>query len=169
MEALFELLFSNPIFAILLIMGLISLFNRMMGGQNQEESETSGQSTPSHTGERTRPPQRTKTDRDNERTTMQTTSIEEQRERQMAQLAGRMNTEMDAEEQENEKPSDNSMESPSKRIKETDASSHAKDKMKKRMRGKLNKQGLVDSVVMAEVLGQPRSRKPYQNVLTRRK
>jgi len=38
---------------------------------------------------------------------------------------------------------------------------------KKEIKGKLNQKGLIDSIVMAEVLGPPRAKKPYSSIISK--
>lgn len=40
---------------------------------------------------------------------------------------------------------------------------------KKEIKGKLNRKELIDSIIMAEVLGPPRSKKPYSSIVNRKK
>src|SRR5690625_2236794 len=43
--------------------------------------------------------------------------------------------------------------------------SKAEKRHKKRIRKNLTKKGLINGIIMSEVLGPPRARKPYQNIL----
>lgn len=156
------------IFTLLIIAGVISLFNRLLtGGQQQEEQETS----PSRA---TTGPQNTSTTeqsyqygQENRDIDDEAVTFEEQRERQMEQLAGRMNTSLDVEEElENIPEYKNVINSPIQ--KEPALHSEEKIKMRRRIHGKLTKDGLVDSIIMAEVLGRPRALAPYKNILSKK-
>lgn len=45
---------------------------------------------------------------------------------------------------------------------------HEHNEFRKEIKGKLNKKGLIDSIVMAEVLGPPRAKKPYSSIVSRK-
>lgn len=155
-------------------MGLISLFNRLAKGQEQssETSTTSEQQTTyqRHNQRQNRHDNRTRTTRELEKVDADSLDLDEQRERQMEKLAGRMNASLDPEEELEDLPQ---TPTPKKNV----ATSQDHDKklidevqMKSRVKQRLTtKQGLIDSIVMAEVLGRPRALEPYSNVLTRRK
>ncbi len=95
------------------------------------------------------------------------TSIEEQQKEQRERLADRMNTETqkaieerkhDAilNENDNINQSDNELSVEQKRF-------------KRRIKNNLNQKGLVNGVIMAEVLGSPRAKKPYQSIVRQRR
>jgi len=96
-------------------------------------------------------------------------SLEEQRQKQLENLASRMDASLNPEEEadyenvSSDRPKTTQTYKPSYK-----SSVDKKQKMQKRIRNKLNKDGLVDSVIMAEVLGKPRSLKPYQNIFMRK-
>jgi|SRR5690625_4491966 len=92
-------------------------------------------------------------------------SLEEQREKQLEQLATRMDTHLDSE------PIDEEISKSNPSVVTTNTSEIPEVKrkqMKGRIQKRLNRDGLIDSVIMAEVLSKPRALKPYQNILTRR-
>lgn len=95
------------------------------------------------------------------------TSIEEQQQEQRDRLADRMNTatqqaiderKHDAilNENDNDNQSDKELSVEQKRF-------------KRRIKNNLNQKGLVNSVIMAEVLGSPRAKKPYQSIVQQRR
>lgn len=88
--------------------------------------------------------------------------MQEQRDSQMQQLAERMNVNTEENEEEHSVDLDNTLKEPTKEKKtpETD--------MEKRVRNNLNRQGLIDGIIMSEVLGSPRARKPHQSAITKR-
>ncbi|WP_404453054.1 hypothetical protein LG329_02755 [Virgibacillus necropolis] len=51
----------------------------------------------------------------------------------------------------------------------TPSKSSNNNQMKKQIKGNLSKQGLVSGIIMSEVLGPPRAKKPYRSVLTDRR
>ncbi|CEI84180.1 hypothetical protein BN997_04123 [Oceanobacillus oncorhynchi] len=50
-----------------------------------------------------------------------------------------------------------------------EADSPGKNEMKKRVSGNLDGKGLVNGIIMAEVLGPPRAKQPYRSIVQRRK
>lgn len=155
------------IFTLLIIMAAISLFNRLLEGPKKENRETTNERL--NRGQRRTPtsPQSYQHGQDQSDVEEQQLSIADQREKQMEQLAGRMNTSLDMEEDLEELDEHKSAFSYIHQV--SDQSEHSKKQiqMKKRIHGKLNRDGLVDSIIMAEVLGRPRALKPYQSILSR--
>lgn len=91
-------------------------------------------------------------------------SVEEQQEQQMKQLEKRMGTRSMISDDEGYKSRDvgiGSSESKSESNKP-----YQQQQFKKELKGRLNQKGLIDSIVMAEVLGPPRAKKPYSSILT---
>ncbi|WP_047986326.1 hypothetical protein [Ornithinibacillus californiensis] len=95
---------------------------------------------------------------------------EEQQRKQMEQLASRMNTQV------NVSVGDISQQDLSlgtaiqDEIKNhsLDATNENMEQFKKDVKTGLNSKGLVQGIIMSEVLGPPRARKPYRNVITER-
>ncbi|ASN05191.1 hypothetical protein [Virgibacillus necropolis] len=49
------------------------------------------------------------------------------------------------------------------------SSSNKNNRMRKQISNNLSKQGLVNGIIMSEVLGPPRAKRPYRSVLTERR
>ncbi|MBT2214503.1 hypothetical protein F3157_00290 [Virgibacillus dakarensis] len=97
---------------------------------------------------------------DNARTS---TVIEEQRDNQIEQLAEQINT--STREMQKKLSHDAIIGNTLRQPKNID---YQKAAMKKQVRKNLTRKGLVDGIIMAEVLGPPRSRKPYRSVISER-
>jgi len=166
-------------FTLIIIIIIINIFNRLLEGSQKQEKQQQGD--PLEEIRRRRAEQAKKYEEENEyeysvfddSNSSEVNSdpiknpkaIEEQHQKQLEKLAGRMNASFNPEED-----IDVDM---SKAIKDmpklsTDKLDVKKEKMQERMRKKLDRDGLVDSVIMAEVLGRPRALNPYENVLTRK-
>ncbi|MBP1947577.1 hypothetical protein [Virgibacillus litoralis] len=99
--------------------------------------------------------------------TVAKTSIEEQQQEQRERLADRMNT--DTQKALDERKHDAIITDNSDN-KESDRELSAEQKrFKRRIKNNLNQKGLVNGVIMAEVLGSPRATKPYQSVVKQRR
>jgi len=100
--------------------------------------------------------------------------MQEQRDSQMQQLAERMNMNKQEKEEEHKANLDaygngeHSADVNSDFDEQEKQKEFLKTNMQKRVRNNLNQKGLVDGIIMSEVLGPPRSRKPYQSVITKR-
>jgi hypothetical protein len=96
--------------------------------------------------------------------TKQTAAAGEQRKEQMKQLANRMNTnaKQAAEKQPHEAFVGHTVEEPKK-------DTYKKTEMTNQVKKNLTRKGLVDGIIMAEVLGRPRAHKPYRSLISERK
>lgn len=56
----------------------------------------------------------------------------------------------------------------SKSLENVNHFSEEQEELKKNIRGSLRKRGLINGIIMAEVLGKPRALKPYQSVIVER-
>ncbi|WP_330948614.1 hypothetical protein [Virgibacillus sp. MG-45] len=102
-----------------------------------------------------------------EMVTVQPASIKEQQQQQLERLANRVNTTMDHSMQHINKQHTGKQKMNG--MKQQHQNSHYSiHKRKKQMENRLTSRGLVDSVIMAEVLGAPRAKKPYRNIITDR-
>lgn len=90
-------------------------------------------------------------------------SIEVQQYEQRNQLAERMNTMKQNQESEHDANIQHSTRKP-----EDDLSAEHQ-KMKKQMTNNLTRTGIINGVIMSEVLGQPRAVKPYRSIVAERK
>ncbi|SFA70315.1 hypothetical protein SAMN04488072_101116 [Lentibacillus halodurans] len=102
---------------------------------------------------------------DEPQSTVSTASLEEQQYEQRRQLAERMNTmeQKQTPEREHDVIMKHNTREPG-----TDLSVE-QQKMKKRMNSNLTRTGLINGVIMSEVLGPPRAVKPYKSIVDQRK
>ncbi|ALX48121.1 hypothetical protein [Lentibacillus amyloliquefaciens] len=92
-------------------------------------------------------------------------TIEEQQQEQRKQLAERMNT---AGKEQAEKRGHDAILRHNTRDSGNDLSLERK-RAKKQMRNNLTRTGMINGVIMSEVLGQPRAVKPYRSIIAERK
>lgn len=164
MDELFEAILSNPFLLILIIGGLISFFRGSSGKSDQESQQPSGRPTQrSQTYSQSESNKSTRSEMsDTEHSTnMSALSVEEQRDEQLERLKKQLNTN---EHQVSPHPSKNKT-----KVVHSHESSYKYHEFKKDMKRNLTKQGLIDSIVMAEILGPPRARKPYRSIIDERK
>ncbi|MGM8364621.1 hypothetical protein ACLIBG_03960 [Virgibacillus sp. W0181] len=170
MEELFQFITSNFIMFVIIIGGLISLFRNKQTGEQQSKQR------PSNIPE-TRSQTQSKQEevRDNwqldERMqeSIETMTSEEQREKQLERLKSQVNANShmnrqrsnnaSKDVQDNHKSFQPLPESTDRRLSDSKQDDH----FKKKIKGQLNRGGLLESIVMAEVLGSPRSLKPYRS------
>ncbi|MBY7143346.1 hypothetical protein KFZ56_09795 [Virgibacillus sp. NKC19-3] len=159
MGSLIELIMDNLFIVVIIIAGIIGFFRNSSAEQEQDRRQTNRPrptSTSAPSGGDNQPQQR----RAHEAPSNQPApaSIEEQQSEQLGRLANQLQTETkDAMEK---LPHDaiigNTLREPNKN------SSVEKEALKKQIKGNLGKTGLVNGIIMSEVLGSPRARKPYQ-------
>ncbi|MEN2765947.1 hypothetical protein [Ornithinibacillus xuwenensis] len=167
MDGLLEIL---P-FIIFIIAGIIKAISG--GNSEQKEKQQSKPKQPNHVPKPTATPSggNTRTKQTVYESTKAEVSIEEQKQQQMERLASRMNTDVRASKN-NVNQKDIALGSVIQdEIKHHDnqQSSYKKEQFKKQVKNRLNGEGLINGVIMSEVLGPPRARKPYRNVLTERR
>lgn len=166
MDQLIELIFDNLFFVVIIIGAIFSMFK---GKENKEEQQERQQvpqqikTTPSVP--KSNQPRHVKTHAERKKAELQL-SVEEQRAEQMKQLAmnvGSQHTSISTISQ--VKPGDGRR---SLEINDL-TSNYNHEKFKGNFKESLTKEGLVNSIVMAEVLGVPRARNPYQSVTAKRR
>lgn len=98
-------------------------------------------------------------------TSVSTVSIEEQQNEQRRQLAERMNTvkQNPTEQREHDAISHHDTRRPENNL------SAERHNMKRQMNSNLTRTGVINGVIMSEVLGQPRAVKPYRSIVSQRK
>lgn len=186
MEELFELIFSNPLFIILIVGGLISL---LKGGADNKNKQQTEQQRPRQPQTVTRSPnqQQAKAKQQSSQAKPQSqpkervvrsTSIELQRQKQLDQLTNRFGVDTEDDEHSASKAEEHSKlkvrqrKLAEQRRKAETAALHGTEtqrRLKRRFQKKLTRDGLIDSVIMSEVLGSPRARKPYESVVKQRR
>lgn len=177
-----DILLANPFFIIILIGGIYSLLKGKPDEEEQEKQQEQrrprqhgSQQTRSRSEEIKPSTQQAKQEQIQKRIkkqqaneqAVQSTSIAEQRQKQMEQFAAQLDVE---EENEHTGLKKKSKLADVKRSEEVQrlASENAKQQFKKDFNNSLTSKGLVNSVIMSEVLGAPRSRNPYESVIEKR-
>lgn len=165
MEGLFEALLSNPFFILIILGGLMSFFRDKSKATDEEETTVS-RPQPSRTERQSQPKKvplgRMSTEKEATEQ-MDTRSVTEHRDEQMERLMKQFNVEED---QVTEDSIENQAQSVRSLGKRTQVSETLKQKdFKKRMKDNTTKKGLLNGVIMAEVLGPPRAQKPYRSVI----
>lgn len=166
MEDLINALLRNPFLILLLLGGLFSLFSNKEKNKEQENEKVG----PPPTTQKERKPIRernvTRERHDPVQQPVKTASIEEQREKQLQRITDQLirvgeSTEEDIRtlKQHKSTPINNQTKSPN------NASSSS---FKRQFKENLTKEGIVQGIVMAEVLGPPRAKKPYQKYTRKR-
>ncbi|WP_152656252.1 hypothetical protein [Oceanobacillus sp. CFH 90083] len=174
-------IFENLFLVIIIISGLIAFLG---DSKKKQEEQKKKQSTPPNnptqarqrqqpaaqrtrqqsTRTREQPRAERRVYREGERPDISAGSMEEQQKKQMERLADRYRT-----------SSQKDMENVEQRFKDLmidrkgEEDNPGKAEMKKRVSGNLDGRGLVNGIIMAEVLGSPRAKKPYQSIIQRRK
>ncbi|MGJ9457006.1 hypothetical protein [Oceanobacillus sp. CF4.6] len=159
-------IFDNLFIVIIIISGLIGFFRN---NNTEEKKKETKKPVPPKSGRiPNAPPVRREQPRAErnvykERTkepTVSTASIEEQQKVQMERLASKYGAISDTIEDLTAQSSKGSnLNEPTKE------STVMKERMRKQVEGNLGAQGLINGVIMSEVLGAPRAKKPYKTVL----
>lgn len=164
-----EILNFLPLIAII----LFGIIKGTIGNNEQNEKK---QRTPSRPTNVPRPNPTPSGGQERTRSTTQRTapvqpSIEEQQKQQMEQLKSRMNTgsKVNLDDISQQDVGLGSSIQDAIKHQATNKVAENKEKFKKEVKTGLNRRGLVQGIIMSEVLGPPRARKPYQNVITERK
>jgi|SRR5699024_1181832 len=165
---------ENFIIIVIIIGGILSLFKNK---SNPSEDERQRAGNPAAPGSQKRNhPSASHSRSTNSRTgytppTMNKqnpVSIEEQKKKQLEELQKRMGGSSMAVVQEEEDNShqaglESNLRSP------TIVKPYHHREFRNEIKGKLNRKGLIDSIVMAEVLGPPRAKKPYSSIISQKK
>lgn len=178
MEAIIDFIFSNFIIVLIIIGGI----TKLLGGDGKEQ-QTNRQGRPIEKRQQTTPsPRNTNRSRSQQPTRSKTSSplgetisIGEEQQKQLEQLAGQMRTEavQSFDDLSKEVASDDKIMSSAVTRNKTDNIAKKdrnknKKEVKRQMKKKLSRQGVTESIIMAEVLGPPRARKPYKSVIAER-
>ncbi|HZW68531.1 MAG TPA: hypothetical protein VFF20_07975 [Pseudogracilibacillus sp.] len=187
MDELINLIFENPFLLFIIIAGLVSFFNRMKAssrdrnGREQPSAEREADTKPKQSPVREMmkrleemaesldpdsPKQEqsaeAKTVEEKPKSTPRMSTFEQQREEQYKQLQKQYQS------AQSEKPSEHikNMDSPifnDAQMMKGSIEANEISSTNINIKSRLNKSGLIESVVMAEVLGPPRARKQYSN------
>lgn len=179
MDQIIDLIFENPFFLIIILGALFSLFGGKKKEEQQEQRQTQQQRTqqPSQRQRQPQPHQQIKTRPTTAQSEKQVNrsergkapsqlSIEEQRAKQMARFASDNVTSHHSDDAERKMvAADNRRKTEIQNL----ASSYNQKRFKKDFKKSLTSEGLINSVIMSEVLGSPRARNPYQSVTSKRR
>ncbi|MFD1412809.1 hypothetical protein [Oceanobacillus jeddahense] len=176
-------IFENLFLIIIIISGIVAFLG---DSKKKQEEQKKKQSTPPKNQTSSRPnqqrsPQEMRTGqqtqrkreqpraerqvyREGERPDISAGGIEEQQRKQMERMTNRYQT---ASQEDVEDAKQNFKDLIVDRKDEGD--NPGKNEMKKRVSGNLDGKGLVNGVIMAEVLGPPRAKQPYRSIVQRRK
>lgn len=167
MDGLIELILENPLFLIVLIGGIISLLKGKSEKVEEEDKSTTNKPNPVRSDssfERSRQRERARSAERIITEPVSSKSIEELREEQMLRFTGQADADEDQ-----QKNDEYISKSSNRIIVENTNRNHKKQAFKQNFNKSLTRKGLVNSVIMAEVLGAPRARRPYQSVITKRR
>lgn len=184
MEAIIDFIFSNFIIVLIIIGGLAKL----LGGDNKEQqkkqtnqpprpTEARKQTTPIPGRPRAQQPKasRSTNPMGQPRSVGQSISIEEEQQKQFEQLAGKMNAEsvhrlenLSDEITSGNEITDSAISLNKKRSHHPPKHNKHRKQVKHQMKKRLSENGLTESIIMAEVLGPPRARKPYKSIIAQR-
>lgn len=175
MDQLIDIIFDNPFFIIIIIGGLISLFKGKAKQEEQQEQRQQQQPQQQSQQARRMPerpkPTIAKQTNDHRRThsekqeAISNLSIEEHRAEQMKRFSDSLATNQHSGMTDRPKIADATREEEVQRL----TSKYNDQKFKRQFENSLTNKGLINSVVMAEVLGSPRARRSYQTVITKRR
>lgn len=167
MEGLIDFIFSNPFLLILIIGGLMSLFKRKTEQPEQEQKNVPNRPLPmpaetrmETVKEKTRPP---KLEPQPVNKKMEVRPVEQYRQQQMEELKNRLN--VNNERVNHYKGSDQNVKSHVHSL----TSKNDKRPFKRHFKDNVTRSGLINSVIMSEVLGPPRAMKPYEGMPYKRK
>lgn len=171
MEELINLVLDNPFFIIIIIGAIYSLLKGKSKQEEQpeEQERQQGQQRQQRTPEIPKPITAKQsnynrpTDRQRQEA-ISSISIEEHRAQQMKQFATSVSTNEHSMMTNRPKVADARRNAEIQNL----SSSYNQVKFKKQFKKSLTNEGLINSVVMAEVLGLPRARNPYQSVIAKR-
>jgi hypothetical protein len=175
MEALLELIFGNFFIVLLIIVGILGFLRDSSAKQKEEERKRRSRPT-KPVPQASRNPQ---SSRDDSRTTVRDTlekaretissvSVEEQQKDQMEKLADRFNTRANEKLDEVQEGVTTAARNVLQEADKVDLSKE-QEQIKKGVTQSLRGKGLINGIIMSEVLGPPRARKPYQSVIAERR
>lgn len=168
MGQLIDLFLENPLFIIILIGGIFSFLRGKSEKPEDENKPSTTNQRPQRaesTLERTPRPARTRSSENQVQVPVSSKSVEEIREEQMA----RFTTKRESHEDDRGKDIPRIADSIGKEVVREKDFNHNKQAFKNDFNKSLTRKGLINSVIMAEVLGAPRARNSYQTVITKRR
>lgn len=177
MEGLIEMIIKNPIVILAVLGGLASLMKRKKDQEKQANEESPQAQKPVVRSPQTSGQQLTKQvfKRPNPSVSVNTSSIDEHRAEQLRryteQMASNNSNTTVTKNTEHSGLQDRPKVADARRDVEIEnlGSSVQQKQFKKQIKKGLTTEGLVNSILMAEVLGPPRARNPYQSVISKRR
>jgi hypothetical protein len=193
MDEIIKFLMGNIVFVVIVVMGIIRV---LTGGNNNQQkkqqptrqhkpnqprqtripSPSEGQQRPKQTvyqssSERVYEEKQKTVEPENPVYTTSSTNIYTEEQHQMEQLKRRMNISDDISINEMMETDISLGTEIQDEIKHSASlsSNNNQIQFKKDVKAGLNREGLIRGIIMSEVLGPPRARKPYQNIITERK
>ncbi|GIP61603.1 hypothetical protein J32TS6_01580 [Virgibacillus pantothenticus] len=164
MEELFEAIFGNAFIIFAVIAGIIGFFKDSFSSDKEEKSKHSkptNRPVPPFGGETVKKPSNPMKRQERARDSFSTASASEQKQQQMEQLAEQIGTNLQAPLKEFQQ------QAKSIQNKRDDETKHLhKQKLKRQVANNLTQEGLVNGIIMAEVLGKPRAKNPYRSILS---
>ncbi|GAB3050829.1 hypothetical protein [Virgibacillus ainsalahensis] len=172
MQGLFEFIANNFFLVIIIIAGILGFF-RNNAAQQQEQNRKA--QPPGNRNNVPRPTpypsggnesqQESRTAEQPSQRSISTTSVEEQQNEQMDRLARKLRT--DSKQEMEKLPHDAIRENTS--LERSKDLSKNQEEVKSQIKDNLDRKGLVNGIIMSEVLGPPRAKKPYQSVLAKKR
>jgi|SRR5699024_5944324 len=189
MDSFFDFIFGNFFIVIIIVVGLINLFSKGKQANDQtrerQERNTNTERRPVSSAEREQPKslsevleQKVEQAKETFQQASNTykdasdqlpKSIEEQRAEQYEELRRRMQT---PQTNQQDRSKDSSNLSAENKVKDVDSMEQTTPKdleVAYHLQRNLTREGLAESIVMAEVLGPPRALNPYRNVAAKRR
>lgn len=174
MEHIIDLIFDNFLIVAVIVGGLLKFLSgdSKQAEENRkkphERSKNIPRPTPTPSGGKYIPPQAKKVVTKSA-PNIESMSIEEQQQEQLERLAGQLKSDL-SKTLHDVKSTKDATPLPLQLNKSVKNNVNRKQKpIKKVLRTKLSRDGLMESIIMAEVLGSPRATKPYQSVVAERK
>lgn len=187
MDSFFDLIFSNIVPIIVVLAGILKFMSAKKENESKNDrhkkhvpTQRPGPGSPAHRrnqhGPATvpKPPSTTpsgtsktasKPAYEKQTSASASSSFEDQQKKQMERLAGRMNT---IEAIKNMEDMDNHHQVLQGLEHSNESAIKRKKAFRKQMGRQLTRGGLIEGIIMSEVLGAPRARKPYKSVVARR-
>lgn len=164
-----EWIFENLFLIIVIISGIIGFFNQDSKDKNKKDNNKKKpfdipKPTPTPSGGRKTNPEPTQTINRPKPTNL---SVEEQQQEQLKRLASQLKTASSHQLENISNKSHRSFEQITDLQRET--FSEKQRELKKQIGSNLGRKGLVQGIIMSEVLGPPRARKPYRSIIEERK
>lgn len=168
MESFIEFIFSNLFLVIVILSGIFSMFNKNKEEKKRNSNRPKPAQTPSRKMKEKQPPIRTQERRTRSYETkpepVQMKSVEDQQQEQMERLRERFTTSVN-ETVENMNSSDIAK---SKARLNSLAKKETSFQKNPQVELNLNQKSVLQGIMMSEVIGTPRARKPYRSIIQER-